>query len=243
MNSALKVKVEIWSDIMCPFCYIGKRKYEAAVQKLKDPEILALEWHSYLLDPSIPSGETERMDYFTYLQDRKNMGREQITDLFKAVTAMGVEVGLQFNFDKIIVANSLNAHRLLHLAKSKGLANEAEELLFEAHFTDGVDIDDKEALILLGRRLEIDENELRGVLESDQYAYEVNQDIREAENIGVRGVPFFVFDRKYGISGAQPTEVFSETIEKAVAEWRQDNPVIHMQGSEGNSCDADGNCV
>lgn len=236
------MKVEIWSDIMCPFCYIGKRKYEAAVRKLNDSSALELEWYSYQLDPTIPQEESGRLDYFTYLQDRKNMGREQVNELFDSVTAMGAAEGIEFKFKDVIVANSIHAHRLLQLAKSKGLSNIGEEILFKAHFTDGLDIGNKEVLVSLGTEMGLEVTLVKEVIYSDQFSYEVNQDIREAENIGVRGVPFFVFNRKYGISGAQPVEVFIETVEKALLEWRKDHASIQVQGSEGRSCDAEGSC-
>lgn len=242
MRTPSKMKVEIWSDIMCPFCYIGKRKYEMAAKELGESSF-ALEWCSYQLDPTIPQEKTEEINYFTYLEDRKGMQHAQVLEMFKSITAMGSEVGIQFNFDQIIVSNSMKAHRFLHLTKTKGLSNEAEELLFKAHFTDGVDIGDTEALITLGEKLKLDQKEIRDVLESDQFSYEVNQDIREAANIGVKGVPFFVFDRKYAISGAQPVEVFTETIEKAVSEWWKDKPDIQTQeSSDGSSCNLDGDC-
>ncbi len=242
MSTPSKMKVEIWSDIMCPFCYIGKRKYEMAVKELGESS-LTLEWCSYQLDPTIPLEKTEGINYFTYLEEKKGMAHAQVLEMFEGITAMGKEVGLQFNFDKIIVANSMKAHRFLHFTKTKGLSNDAEELLFKAHFTDGADIGDTAALVKLGKQLNLDEKEVQEVLESDQFSYEVNQDIREGANVGVKGVPFFVFDRKYGVSGAQSVEVFKETIEKAVREWWKENPSIQMQGTDGSSCDTEGNCV
>jgi protein disulfide-isomerase len=119
----------------------------------------------------------------------------------------------------------MNAHRLLQLAKTKGLSNEAEEILFKAYFTDGVDIGNREALKSIGLTIGLEEGDLDRVLNSDEFAYEVNQDIREGANIGVQGVPFFVFNRRYGISGAQPVEAFLETINKAFSEWKEQTNV------------------
>lgn len=242
MSNTAKMKIEIWSDIACPFCYIGKRHYELAIQKLEDSSSIELEWYSYQLDPTIPSEKEDRAGYYDYLQDRKGMSRDQVDKMFEGVKAMGAEVGIEFNFDKAIVANSLDAHRLLHLAKSKGLSDIGEETLFKAHFTDGLDVGDKEVLLSLGKQMGLDEDAVQQVLKSNQFAFEVNQDIQEAANIGVQGVPFFVFNRKYGISGAQPVEAFKETIEKALSEWKKDHPSIKLEVSEGNSCDINGNC-
>jgi predicted DsbA family dithiol-disulfide isomerase len=156
------------------------------------------------------------------------------------VTGMAAEAGLTYNFDKAIVANSFNAHRFSHLAKKHGLGDAAEEQLFKAYFTDGKNTDDINTLVELGTAIGLDATEVKQTLESDAYAGEVKEDIIEAQRLGVRGVPFFVLDRKYGISGAQAVPVFEETIEKAFTEWQQENPKLNI--IEGDSCGPNGNC-
>ena len=243
MSTKEKMKIEIWSDVLCPFCYIGKKNLEKALQQINDPTTVEIEWLSYQLDPNIPQEQTDRLDYYSYLEKHKGMPRSQVEGMFEQINQMGSAVGIEFNFSSVIVANSLKAHRILQLAKSKQLSNEAEEALFKAHFTDGLDIANDDVLIDIARQVGLEDEEVVSVLNSDQFAYEVNQDIREAGNIGVKGVPFFVFNRKYGVSGAQPVEVFVETIEKALQEWKAENGGIQMKGNEtGSSCDADGNC-
>lgn len=242
MDSKPKMKVEIWSDIACPFCYIGKRNYEKALENFADSSDIELEWYSFQLDPTIPKEGNDGLDMTSYLEQRKGMPASQIQEMFGNISEMGENVDIEFNFDKAVIANTMNAHRLLQLAKTKGFSNEAEGVLFKAYFTDGVDIGSIDELKSLGLSIGLDEADLDRVLNSDEFSYEVNQDIREGANIGVQGVPFFVFNRRYGVSGAQPVEAFLETIDKAFSEWRQDNPVLKMEDSAGGSCDVEGNC-
>lgn len=236
------MKVEIWSDIACPFCYIGKKNYEKALEKFDDASNIEIEWYSFQLDPTIPEEGNEDLSMMTYLEQRKGMPASQIKEMFGNISQMGENVGIEFNFDKAVIANTLHAHRLLQLAKTKGISNEAEEALFKAYFTDGVDIGSFQELKKIGIAIGLEESELEEVLHGDKFLYEVNQDIREASNIGVQGVPFFVFNRKYGVSGAQPVEAFLETMNKAFSDWRKENPVLKMGGSVGGSCDVEGNC-
>ena len=135
-----------------------------------------------------------------------------------------------------------NAHRLIQAAKAKGLGDAAEEQLFKAYFTDGKDIADKATLTELGKAMGLTTQEVDDALTNDLYAAKVHQDIDEARQIGVSGVPFFVFDRRYAVSGAQPAEAFTQTIEKAFSEWREKNPGLSLEFTEGPACTPDGNC-
>lgn len=234
------MKIEIWSDVMCPFCYIGKRHFEEALSKFSDKEHIDIEWKSFQLDPTMPDVVEESQE--DYLVKRKGMSRDQIQGMLQNVTAMGKEAGLDFNFDRSIMVNSQKAHQLIQFAKSKGLGNEIEERLFQAYFTEGKNVADQTTLTELGKEIGLDENELQVAFNDDKYLYQMKQDIQEAQNIGVRGVPFFVFDRKYGVSGAQPTEAFLETLNKSFGEWREKNPKTILDISQGQSCDINGNC-
>ena len=234
------MKIEIWSDVMCPFCYIGKRHFEEALSKFSDKEHIDIEWKSFQLDPTMPDVVEESQE--DYLVKRKGMSRDQIQGMLQNVTAMGKEAGLDFNFDQSIMVNSQKAHQLIQFAKSKGLGNEIEERLFQAYFTEGKNVADQTTLTELGKEIGLDENELQVAFNDDKYLYQMKQDIQEAQNIGVRGVPFFVFDRKYGVSGAQPTEAFLETLNKSFGEWREKNPKTILDISKGQSCDIIGNC-
>nr|WP_298001476.1 DsbA family oxidoreductase [uncultured Flavobacterium sp.] len=234
------MKIEIWSDVMCPFCYIGKRHFEEALSKFSDKEHIDIEWKSFQLDPTMPDVAEESQE--DYLVKRKGMSREQVQGMLQNVTAMAKEAGLDFNFDQSIMVNSQKAHQLIQFAKSKGLGNEIEERLFQAYFTEGKNVADITTLTELGKEIGLDENELQVAFNDDKYLYQMKQDIQEAQNIGVRGVPFFVFDRKYGVSGAQPTEAFLETLNKSFGEWREKNPKTILDISKGQSCDINGNC-
>lgn len=211
------MKVEIWSDIMCPFCYIGKRHFEAALKQFPNAEAITVEWKSFQLDPTIPT-MAERVDVYQYLADKKGMTLEQSKAMHQNVIQMAKNAGLDYNFDIAVVGNSKDAHRLIQFAKTEGLGDQAEEALFKAYFTDGRNMSDLNDLVEIGTSIGLKSDELTAVLESEAFAYEMMQDIQEAQNIGVQGVPFFVFDRKYAISGAQPVEAFLQTLEKVYSE-------------------------
>jgi predicted DsbA family dithiol-disulfide isomerase len=239
MESTHKMKVEVWSDIMCPFCYIGKRNYEAGLKQFADSKNIEIVWKSFQLDPTIPQEMTVTENVYQYLADRKGMSYEQSVQMHGSMVATAKKAGLEFNFDKTVVANSFNAHRMIQLAKTKGLGDAVEERLFHAYFTEGKNIGNKDILIDLGKDIGLTEVEVNTALTDDAYAYKVTQDIQEAQQLDVRGVPIFVFDRKYAISGAQPSEAFLETLEKSFAEWRKENP---FEVSNGPSCSTDGTC-
>jgi predicted DsbA family dithiol-disulfide isomerase len=153
-----------------------------------------------------------------YLAEIKGWSIQQAKEMNAHVTNMAKEVGLHYDFEKAIVANSFDAHRLIQLAKKHGKGDAAEEQLFKAYFTEGKNTDDHKTLLEIGQSIGLDELEIKEVLASNQFSEEVKKDINEAQQIGVRGVPFFVVDRKYGVSGAQPSEIFLETLTKAWAE-------------------------
>jgi len=234
------MKVEIWSDVMCPFCYIGKRRFETALQDFEHKDEVEIEWKSFQLNPDMETDPNTNID--EYLADKKGWSLDYAQQMNAHVTKMAAEVDLTYNFDKAIVANSFNAHRFSHLAKKHDLGVEAEEQLFKAYFTDGKNIDDQNTLIELGREIGLDAAEIKQTLESNAYSADVKHDIAEAQQLGIQGVPFFVLNNKYGISGAQAVPVFEETLQKAFAEWQKENPKPKLEIIEGESCGPDGNC-
>ncbi|SDE18228.1 DsbA family oxidoreductase [Niabella drilacis] len=238
--STNKMQVEIWSDVMCPFCYIGKRHFETALGKFTDNQQVEITWKSFQLDPTLP--EKEELDHEQYLTERKGLPKEQVKSLLGHVSQSAKQAGLDYHFEKVVTVNSFNAHRLIQMAKTKGLGDAAEERLFSAYFTEGHDIADRETLTKLGKEIGLTEEDVNEALTSEVYAGKVNRDIYEAQQIGVRGVPFFVFDRKYAVSGAQPPEAFTETLDRAFAEWRKANPAPALEITEGPSCTPDGSC-
>ncbi len=196
-----KMKVEIWSDVMCPFCYIGKRKFENALSVFPHKDKIEVEWKSFQLAPEIKT--TPGKTIHEYLAEHKGFSLADAKRMNDHVTAMAAKVGLTYNFDKTVVANSFNAHRFSLLARTKGKQNEAEEKLFQAYFTEGKNMDDYNTLIQLGEEIGLEPMEVRTALEKGSFGDEVRADIEEANQLGADGVPFFVFDRKYAVSGAQ----------------------------------------
>jgi predicted DsbA family dithiol-disulfide isomerase len=232
------MKVEIWSDIMCPFCYIGKRRFEVALQRFEGKDSVEVEWKSYMLSPELKTDPSKNLHEF--LAEHKGISLEEAKSMNDYVTNMAANSGLTYNFDTTIPANSFNAHRLLHFAKEYGEQNETEEALFKAYFTDGKNIDDAETLIQIAATVGLDTTALAEAMGSEAFFQDVVMDVQEARNIGVQGVPFFVFDRKYAISGAQEPDAFLQTLETAFAEAQQ--PAAPVTAKEGDSCGVDGEC-
>ena len=237
-----RMKVEVWSDIMCPFCYIGKRNYETALKQFDGKNNVEIEWHSFQLDPTIPKNTGRKENVYQYLAEKKGISYEQSAKLHESLIQTAKKAALEYNFDKAIVANSFDAHRLIQLAKTKGLGDEAEERLFHAYFTEGRDFGDHETLIDIGVGLGLPAEEIKEALTSDEFAAKVEEDIQEADELGVRGVPFFVFDRKYAVSGAQPPEYFLEALKQSFEEWRKSNPATNIRADENALCTPDGEC-
>ncbi len=210
------MKIEIWSDIACPFCYIGKRKLEKAIQKLPDSSSIQIEWKSFQLNPDLQTNENQNT--LTYLSQTKGWTLDQTLQMTAQVAATGREEGLNFDFEHTVVANTKQAHRLLHFAKEKGKQDELKERLFQVYFEEGKNIDQQETLLNCAEAARLDREEAKQVLDSASFDAAIDQDVYESRLIGVQGVPFFVFDRKYGISGAQPDEVFDRTLQQALQE-------------------------
>ncbi|CAH0199608.1 DsbA family oxidoreductase [Chryseobacterium sp. Bi04] len=230
------MKIEIWSDVMCPFCYIGKNNFEQALNKLPFKDEVEVEWKSFQLDPSLDPKQTQNT--IEYFREKKGFPEAQATQMISQVAQMGKGAGIDFNFEKALITNTFSAHKLLHLSKKYNKSNEMEEALFIAHFIDGKNVGDTEVLVSLAENLGIDKEEARQAVTSDQLDYEVNQDILEARNNGVSGVPFFVLNGKYAVSGAQPVEAFEEALQQTYKETV--SPFKDISGGSGASCDADG---
>lgn len=233
-----KLKIQIWSDIMCPFCYIGKRRIEEALTHFEHKEAVAIEWKSFQLDAGfIPAPEDNVIEHLAEKYQKDTHWAQTMVD---NMTENAKTAGLDFHFEKAVLANSHNAHRLLHLAKKHHLANELEELLFKAYLTEGKDLNNLNTLSELGIEVGLEADAVAQVLHSDAFSKDVQQDIQEANAIGVQGVPFFVFDNKYAISGAQPATAFLQTLEKVWQEGQFDSKVTLLNTSTDNSCDING---
>ena len=234
------MKVEIWSDVMCPFCYIGKRKFELALEQFPQKDQIEIEWKSFQLNPDLVPDVSKNTS--AYLAELKGWEPDYAKQVNDHVTNLAAEVGLEYNLDKAIVANSFHAHRFIQFAKSHGKGDEAEESLFKAYFTDGKNTDDLTVLAETGAQLDLPEVELEAVLQSNSFAEKVEMDIYEAQQVGVKGVPFFVMDRKYAVSGAQAPEAFLQALEQSYNTW-EGNKLINLNPDQsGASCDLEGNC-
>jgi len=232
------MKIEIWSDVVCPFCYIGKKHFEKALEQLSFKDKIKTEWKSFQLDRSLPV-EGLSISTTEYLIKHKGMPAQQIDGMLDYLKQKGADVGIDFRQDISIQANTFTAHRLIHFAQSKGKGNEIEEALFSAHFTEGRNVGEIEVLTELAENIGLDKTEVNTLLNSEEKTEEVEKDIQEAQELGIHGVPFFVIDRKYGISGAQPIEVFIETLTKA---YQENYPKFEMVGTKNDGiCEGD-NC-
>lgn len=236
------MKVEIWSDVMCPFCYIGKRRFETALQKFGHKDDIEVEWKSFQLDPNMQTEPGKNINQ--YLAERKGWTVEHARQLNSQVTNMAAAEGLVYDFDKAVIANSFDAHRFAAVAKENGLGDKAEERLFKAYFTEGKNIADHEVLAQLGEDIGLDSNIVKTALASNNYKENVRHDIQEAEEIGVRGVPFFVLNRQYAVSGAQAADTFLNALNQSYDEWRKQQAAVEeIAVAEGEVCTPDGHCA
>ena len=233
------MKVNIWSDIRCPFCYVGKKKFEKALSQFPHAEKIEVTWHSFQLDPNlVTQPDTNPYDYFS---KAKAIPVIQAKAMHEHAKNAGKEAGIDFNFDESKVANSFRGHLLIQLAKKKNLADAMEEALFEAQFITGKNIDDEAVLLETGKSVGLTEEEVKNVLVSDEMAHAVAQDGLMARQLSINAVPFFVFNDKYGVSGAQQPEHFLEVLNKSFEEFSAGDKGLQII-SQGESCDTDGNC-
>lgn len=217
------MRVEIWSDIACPWCYIGRRRFEKALNQFEHRDQVEVIWRSYQLDPNAPRDFAGNVN--DLLVQRYGMSRKQAESTHVRVTALAAQEGLDYHMDKAHPVNSLDAHRLIHLAAQHHLQSEMKERLQKAYFTDGLVISDHDTLVQLAVEVGLDMGEVRQMLESNAFASAVRADVRRAQMLGSSGVPFFVFDEKYAVSGAQPVELFLTTLEST---WADAHPVVKL---------------
>ncbi|WP_138494627.1 DsbA family oxidoreductase [Paenibacillus pinistramenti] len=229
------MKIEIWSDYMCPFCYIGKRRLEAAIQRFGHAGQIELQFRSFELNPqaALNSGKTIAEE----LAAKFGVSVQQAKGMNDQMTANARTAGLEYKMDTMVPTNSFDALRLTHWAASKGKMLEMSERLFRAVFSESGHIGDRTVLAGLAAEIGLPREEAAAVLESSAYGAEVRADEEEAGRLGITGVPFFVFDRKFAVSGAQPEEVFIQALQKA---WEESQPFTVLGGSSGGACTDDG---
>jgi len=236
------LQVEVWSDVACPWCYIGKRRFETALAAFGHREHVAVTWRSYQLSPETPTGPGR--PEAQALAEMKGIPLPQVQQMFAHVTAQAAGEGLAYDFDRTLAFNTFDAHRLLHLAARIGgsdLADRTKEALFSAHFERGADLGLTAALVDLANAVGFgahgyDDDAVLAFLSGDDDADAVRADIAEARTLGVTGVPFFVVDRRVAVSGAQPAEVFTQLLE---AGWREANPIVTLGSADADACEGD----
>jgi predicted DsbA family dithiol-disulfide isomerase len=226
--------IDVWSDIACPWCYVGKRHLEAALATFPQRENVTITWRAFELDPSAPAVQPDT-DYVGRLAKKYGRSRTEAQGMIDQMTATAKLDGLDFRFDRVRSGNTFDAHRLLHLAEARGVQDTVKEHFLRGYMTEGVAIGDHAELTSLAVRAGLDADEVASVLQSDTYAAEVRADEDEARKLGISGVPFFVIGR-YGVSGAQPAETLRKILDKA---WAEVKPALEVF-AEGATCGPDG---
>ncbi|MEC2074881.1 DsbA family oxidoreductase [Metabacillus fastidiosus] len=232
------MKIEVWSDFACPFCYIGKRRLEEALMNFPHKNEVDILFKSFELDPN--ASRDIQLSIHEILAKKYGMSIEKAKAMNASVGQQAAAAGLTFEFDNMKPTNTFDAHRLAKLAESKGKGKEMTEQLLKAYFTDSEHIGNHDTLLKIAEEVGLNREEAKSVLESDDFAEHVRADEMEAREIGVQGVPFFVINRKYAISGAQPVEVFGDTLQKV---WEEENKKISLEqikGNEAGVCTEDG---
>lgn len=229
------MQIEVWSDIVCPWCYIGKRRLETALSRFPHADKVEVVWRSFQLDPSIPEGHTEKT--LPAVAAKYGIGEDQMRAQMGRVEELAAAEGLDYDLANGVSGNTLLAHQLIHLAGEHGLAAAMKERLLHAHFEERRSVFEVDALVPLGVEVGLDEAEIRAALAEKRLLPAVREDIATARSLGANGVPFFVVDRTYGASGAQPPEVLLQILEKA---WADSHPLMTVPAADG--CD-DGSCA
>jgi predicted DsbA family dithiol-disulfide isomerase len=231
------MRIDIWSDVVCPWCYIGKRRFERALADFPHAADVDVVWHSFELDPQAP--RSSDVPPAERLAAKYGMTVEQAQQANDRLTGTAAEEGLEFHLDEARSGNSMDAHRLLHLAAHAGLQGQLKERFLRAYFTERVAIGDPSELARLAVETGLDAAAVTRVLESDEYAEDVRADEEQAHSYGISGVPFFVVDDRYGISGAQPTDLFTQALNQA---WDDAHPALQTlsaTGGSGPGCEGD----
>ncbi|MPQ98834.1 DsbA family oxidoreductase [Modestobacter sp. I12A-02628] len=229
------MQIEVWSDVVCPWCFIGKRRLEAALARFPHAADVEVTWRSFQLDPAAVPGETHPT--LPALAAKYGRTVEEMTGALRHVEETAAAEGLRYDLAHGVSGNTLLAHQLLHLAADRGLGAEAEERLFSAYFEEGRSVFDTDSLVALGTEIGLDADEARAALTDGRYLDAVHEDVATARALGATGVPFFVVDRAYGASGAQPADVLLQLLTQA---WAASHPLATVPAAEGCT---DGTCA
>lgn len=230
------MKIDIWSDVVCPWCYVGKRNFELALARFEHGDQVEVRFRSFELDPNAPA-EREG-DYAERLARKYHVSVGQARAMTARIVDAGAQVDIDFRFDRSRLGNTFDAHRLLHLAADRGVQAAVKERLMRAAFTGGEPIADRETLVRLAVEAGLDEDDVRTTLDAGLYADAVREDERAAGDFDITGVPFFVIDGAYGIAGAQPPDVLLRVLQRRWADVEANitQAAPDAPGCEGDTC-------
>ncbi len=228
------LKIDVWSDIVCPWCAIGKRRLEIALARFPHSDDVEVVWRAFELDPSAPA--VRKGDNATRLAEKYGRTKAQAEAMIQSVTDAAAKDGLHFQLSRALSGNTFDAHRVLHLAAERGLQGAVKERFFRGYMSEGRAIGEHEVLVQLASEAGLGAEEVRAVLASDRYVTEVREEEEAARRLGINGVPFFVLAGKYAISGAQPADVILRALEQAWASLPEREPVAQ----DGAVCGPDG---
>jgi predicted DsbA family dithiol-disulfide isomerase len=232
-----KLRIDIWSDIACPWCYIGKRRLEQALDGFAHRAEVEIVWRAFEFDPSAPRVRDRTLSYAARLAAKYGTTPAQAQGMIDRVVDTAAQDGLTFRIDRIQSGNTFDAHRLLHLAHTRGVQDALKERLMRAYFTDGLAIGDRDVLAVLAGEAGLDGGEARELLDGDRYAAEVRADQALARELGITGVPFFVLAGQLGVSGAQPAQVLRGALDQAWSALSAPTPTTMVDGA---ACGPDG---
>lgn len=234
----MKLAIDVWTDYVCQYCYIGKRELENAIKEAQMENLVDVNYRAYQLVPDAPTKAGTH--FFDFASNQMGMPIEKAKEMVAATTERAASLGLVYNYDNMQHQNTLKAHRVAKFAQEQGKAKEFQERLFYAVFTENAFLADTEQLVAIAKEIGLDEEQVRVVAnDEEKFASEVQQDLYEAKQIGVRGVPYYVFNDQYAVSGAQPQELFVELLEKLKKELNLKAPLTIVGDSDG-TCGPDG---
>ena len=214
-TSTQKIRIDIWSDVVCPFCLLGKVKLEQSMARLGVSDRFEIVWHSYQLDPDFPVGEA--MPSAQYLQQRKGISANDMQGMFQYISESGKPYGIDFQFGKSLSYNTRDVHRVWQWTQTMGKASAFKQAIMKAHFTDGIDLSKPENILAITNSLQLDAREVENILNNkNRYAAEVDRDLKQAETLRIQGVPYFLINGKQVISGAQADALFDQNLKQAL---------------------------
>ena len=237
-----KLKIEVWTDIMCPYCYIGKKFYEKALSQFDHADEIELEWKAFQLNKDLPD-KGNGIPVKEYLVQQVGYPEEGINSMYDNLRKLSEEAGVSFNLQNAIAANTRDAHRLIKLAATKGLDSIVLDKLSKAYFEEAKDYSDIDLLVSIGVESGLDKDDILNMLNSDEYLYDIKQDMQEAANLGFDTVPTFLMDKRQAIVGSEPISLFVDVLNKTYNAWKNRNAeVAKPEVIKGKSCAADGTC-